>query len=184
MGKKKKDNRGSRAGRPDVVVVREKEEVVGAVVDQRNHLLVTSVPYCDYGMYNKGNLTVHLRTHSGEHPFVCQIAGCGRAFSVKSNRMRHYCRYAGIKRFDCPFQRCEYKCDSKGYLTQHLRTHSGEKPFACSYCDFRKAWRTSLRAHERCAHCEEKRVKDTDCDYRCEKDEEEGREKKGLKKVF
>ncbi|KAL8598336.1 hypothetical protein ACOMHN_047657 [Nucella lapillus] len=59
---------------------------------------------CSVTCSNRGQLTGHLRTHTGERPFMCEEPGCSKTF-VRNEE-----------------------------LTRHRRIHSGERPYACSYC--------------------------------------------------
>jgi len=38
-------------------------------------------------MKSKSSLDIHVRTHTGDRPFVCQI--CGREFRANGNLTRH-----------------------------------------------------------------------------------------------
>lgn len=44
-------------------------------------------PYCKKHFPRNANLVRHLRTHTGEQPYVCDI--CNRGFSISSNLRRH-----------------------------------------------------------------------------------------------
>ena len=72
---------------------------------------------CDYRSYKKGNVTVHMKTHSDgkEHPYQCQ--------------------------------HCNYKARLLTQLQQHENTHTGEKPFACELCDYRASVKASVTRH-------------------------------------
>ncbi|KAF7305316.1 FAD/NAD(P)-binding domain-containing protein [Mycena chlorophos] len=47
-------------------------------------------PLCDKTFTRPSTLRVHLNTHTGAMPYVCEYPGCGRAFNVKSNMQRHF----------------------------------------------------------------------------------------------
>ena len=44
-------------------------------------------PFCDRIAKTKQNILNHIRTHTGEKPYVCEI--CNRAFSAGNNLKRH-----------------------------------------------------------------------------------------------
>ncbi|KAL9557376.1 hypothetical protein MBANPS3_001400 [Mucor bainieri] len=44
---------------------------------------------CNKRFTRPSSLTTHIYSHTGEKPFKCPVAGCGRNFSVVSNLRRH-----------------------------------------------------------------------------------------------
>lgn len=57
---------------------------------------------CNRVFPREKSLQAHMRTHTGEKPYVCDFPGCKRAFA------------------------------QSGQLKTHQRLHTGEKPFVCS----------------------------------------------------
>lgn len=46
-------------------------------------------PTCHKAFSRPSSLRIHSHSHTGEKPFKCPHAGCGKAFSVRSNMKRH-----------------------------------------------------------------------------------------------
>ncbi|OAQ67306.1 C2H2 type zinc finger containing protein [Pochonia chlamydosporia 170] len=46
-------------------------------------------PTCSKAFSRPSSLRIHSHSHTGEKPFKCPQAGCGKAFSVRSNMKRH-----------------------------------------------------------------------------------------------
>ncbi|KFA61617.1 hypothetical protein S40285_08790 [Stachybotrys chlorohalonatus IBT 40285] len=59
----------------------------GAAFPQSQDRYICSI--CNKAFSRPSSLRIHGHSHTGEKPFKCTQAGCGKAFSVRSNMKRH-----------------------------------------------------------------------------------------------
>lgn len=82
-------------------------------------------PACKMAFSNKGQLTNHIRIHTGERPFICNHVGCHKTFTRNEELTRHKLIHTGIRPHACTS--CGKRFGRKDHLKKHLRTHERKR---------------------------------------------------------
>ncbi|XP_072304945.1 zinc finger protein 64 [Eucyclogobius newberryi] len=117
---------------------------------------------CQKRFSRRDKLNMHSRTHTGEKPHKCKL--CAYAAADSSSLKKHLRIHFDERPFKC--QICPYASRNSSQLTVHLRSHTGDAPFQCQQCDAKFKINSDLKRHLR-IHSGEKPYKCDYCEYRC-----------------
>lgn len=91
---------------------------------------------CGKKYTRKEHLANHMRSHTNDTPFRCEI--CGKAFTRKEHFTNHIMWHTGETPHRCDF--CSKTFTRKEHLLNHVRQHTGESPHRCGYVNIHCWW--------------------------------------------
>ena len=107
---------------------------------------IHACPYsnCDKFFTRPWRLQVHIRTHTGERPFKCDVKSCGKSFVRNAHLKRHF-------------------------ENSHIVTTIIPNVIPCPQCNLTFAKKDSLKKHQSKCHGNHNIERNTFACYACEK---------------
>ena len=113
-----------RPGRPRKSEMRElnaeHEKLIETVEDPEGNITY-KCKECGIVFDKKWSMNVHIRVHTGERPYVCEVAECGANFARPQNLWRHHKTHSQEKPHSCPICAKAF-CERKDMMS-HIVVH-------------------------------------------------------------
>ncbi len=100
---------------------------------------------CGKQYLNKGSLSRHMQTHTGNYKYTCHV--CQKGYSRIEDYKDHIMKHEG-KGYCCQYIGCGKSFRSGKGMKMHQSEHTGIFPFHCATCNQGFHLRAQLEVHE------------------------------------
>ncbi|XP_067135029.1 zinc finger protein 271-like, partial [Centruroides vittatus] len=116
------------------------KEILDKILTDDPKITIRKCHICGIILSDSHYLRRHLRTHTGERPFLCNI--CNETFTSESELKTHQKKLHPKAETQTRLKQGKHLCPTcnktfakKQHLLIHMRIHTGEKPFKCEFCE-------------------------------------------------
>ncbi|GJD06391.1 Transcription factor IIIA [Galdieria sulphuraria] len=106
--------------------------------------------WCGKSYRTRSKRIAHIRTHTGERPYICSYPCCGRSYTRSDHLRRHEWSHQELKPFTCSRINCAQSFATKQRLQRHERSHSAKMAFTCTFPCCGRAFRKKRQLAEHC----------------------------------
>ena len=127
-----------------------------ALSQHRPLIYICSWEDCRRAFSRPCRLEEHVRSHTGERPFICAEPGCSKTFVRDYHLSRHKkISHADERPHNCSYESCDLSFATAQRLRLHEQTHEKKNTYRCrdySPCDLSFRKKSTLQAHINSAH--------------------------------